>query len=179
MTLTARVILVTLPVATVMATASTVAVLKTPWNVLHGTAGALVALGQWHLAPGEPAAGSKEPALALELQMPVVEAAAVVDPPPAPAPVEPAEVAMTPVPAATVPVDLSQKRGEDESVDYARLRKDVQVVTSTLERFNQKLLRMIAQARAGQRPPAPLDAVPMVALDAASPASATPDEASQ
>ena len=67
MTLTARVILVTLPVATVMATASTVAVLKTPWNVLHGTAGALVALGQWHLAPGEPAAGPTEPALAAEL----------------------------------------------------------------------------------------------------------------
>ena len=97
-------------------------------------------------------------------------------------PVPAATVPAATVPAATTPVDLSQKRGEDESVDYARLHKDVQVVTSTLERFNQKLLRMIAQARAaraGQRPPAPLDAVPTVALDAASPASATPDEASQ
>jgi hypothetical protein len=37
-----------------------------------------------------------------------------------------------------------------QAVDYDRLNRDVQLVTETLDRFNQKLLRMIAQARAIQ-----------------------------
>jgi hypothetical protein len=39
---------------------------------------------------------------------------------------------------------------ELDPVDYARLNQDVRVVADTLERFNQKLLRMIAQARAAK-----------------------------
>ena len=39
---------------------------------------------------------------------------------------------------------------ELDPVDYARLNQDVLLVADTLERFNQKLLRMIAQARAAQ-----------------------------
>ena len=38
-----------------------------------------------------------------------------------------------------------------EPVDYLRLNGDVKVVADTLERFNQKLLLMIAQVRAAQR----------------------------
>ncbi len=40
-------------------------------------------------------------------------------------------------------------------VDYGRLNGDVRVVADTLERFNRKLLVMIAQARSAQQPPPP------------------------
>jgi hypothetical protein len=50
-----------------------------------------------------------------------------------------------------------------------RLNTDVRVVTDTLDRFNQKLLRMIAQAKAAQTGrrvrPAAVDADATVALD--------------
>lgn len=39
----------------------------------------------------------------------------------------------------------------DDAVDYSKLNHDVKEVADTLERFNQKLLRMIAQARASQK----------------------------
>jgi hypothetical protein len=39
---------------------------------------------------------------------------------------------------------------EPDPVDYARLNQDVLLVADALEQFNQKLLRMIAQARAAQ-----------------------------
>ena len=180
MTLTHKAILVALPVAVVVATASTLAALKIPWKVLPGTAGALVATGQWHPAPGEPAVVVQEPAVTAEPQVPTTEATVVVDVPQPPMVVEPAEAAAPPVPVTGA--NLSQPRGEDESVDYSRLNKDVQVVTSTLERFNQKLLRMIAQARAsqtgGQLPASP-DAGPTVALEAPNPAPTISGEVSQ
>jgi hypothetical protein len=63
----------------------------------------------------------------------------------------------TPVPDATVaeapaptPAPPPEPEPEPDPVDYARLNQDVIVVAETLERFNQKLLRMIAQARAEQ-----------------------------
>ena len=93
---------------------------------------------------------------------------------------EPTEGAAPPVPV--IPTALSELRDEDESVDYSRLNMDVHVVTSTLERFNQKLLRMIAQARAsqtGSQPPVSPDAGPTVALDAPNPAPAISGEVSQ
>lgn len=179
MTLTFKAILVALPVAAVVTTASTLVVLKTPWRAIPGTTGALVAAAQWHPAPDEPAVVPEEPALIAESPVPTPEATAVVDVPPPPAVGEPAEAAAPPVPA--IPATMSEPRGEEESVDYARLRKDVQVVTSTLERFNQKLLRMIAQARAvqaGRRRPAAPDAGQTVALDAGSTAPASSDELS-
>ena len=37
-----------------------------------------------------------------------------------------------------------------EPIDYARLNHDVRLIADTLERFNQKLLRMIAQAKSAQ-----------------------------
>ena len=46
---------------------------------------------------------------------------------------------------------IAEQPPENEPVDYARLNKEVRVVADTLERFNQKLLRMIAQARALQQ----------------------------
>ena len=174
MTVTARVILAVLPVVAVMATATTLAVWKTPWRALPGAAGAFVAAGQGHVTPREPAASPDQPAVAAEPRTPTLEATAVVDLPPQEAPDEPAKPATEPVPAT-----LSEPRGEAAPVDYARLHKDVHVVTSTLERFNQKLLRMIAQARAaqaGKRPPASVDAGPTVALDATTPAPTTSDE---
>ncbi len=176
MTLTAKAILLALPVVAVMATATTLAVWKTPWRALPGAAGAFVAVGQGHVTPREPAASPDPSAVAAEPRTPTIEAAAVVDLPPQEAPDEPAKPATEPVPAT-----LSEPRGEAARVDYARLNKDVRVVTSTLERFNQKLLRMIAQARAaqaGKRSPAPVDAGSTVALDATTPAPTTSDELS-
>jgi hypothetical protein len=180
MTLTLKAILVALPVAAVVATASTLAALNIPWKVLPGNAGALVAARQWHPVSDELATVEQEPALTAEPQVPTTKAISVVDVPQPPVVVEPTEGAAPPVPV--IPTALSELRDEDESVDYSRLNMDVHVVTSTLERFNQKLLRMIAQARAsqtGSQPPVSPDAGPTVALDAPNPAPAISGEVSQ
>lgn len=66
---------------------------------------------------------------------------------PTPAPDARVTVAPAPTPA---PPPTPAPEPEPDPVDYARLNQDVIVVADTLERFNQKLLRMIAQARAEQ-----------------------------
>jgi hypothetical protein len=55
----------------------------------------------------------------------------------------------SPTPAPERPI-AQEPALPSEPVDYARLNQEVIVVAETLERFNQKLLRMIAQARAEQ-----------------------------
>jgi uncharacterized membrane protein len=59
--------------------------------------------------------------------------------------IEPAIVTPGHVPAAT-----EARHDPEDPIDYSRLNTNVRVVADTLERFNQKLLRMIAQARAEQ-----------------------------
>ena len=81
MTLTLKAILVALPVAAVVATASTLAALNIPWKVLPGNAGALVAARQWHPVSDELATVEQEPALTAEPQVPTTKAISVVDVP--------------------------------------------------------------------------------------------------
>ncbi len=72
-------------------------------------------------------------------------------PEPTPAPDASAQpVAIVVIEEAPTPPVQEPLRAEPEVVDYERLNRDVRLVTDTLERFNQKLLRMIAQARAVQ-----------------------------
>ncbi len=57
------------------------------------------------------------------------------------------EVVMT---EATFTTPIPVPEPDPDPVDYGQLNHDVRNVAATLERFNQKLLRMIAQARAEQ-----------------------------
>ncbi len=112
-------------------------------GMLNGHLGSAAPAGREGIASAPPAAqeAQRAPATDIELHLPDVLPAAAA----APARPEP-----------------------PKPVDYARLNGDVKVVTDTLERFNQKLLLMIAQARAAQQqseaqrnptpPPAPAPA---------------------
>ena len=147
-------VFVAVPLAVVLTAAATVVILETPWNALPGVFGGMVAT-----ATG--------PLLAL--------GHLVSEPPDA------AQVAVTDTPAAvfdtatvielpeTTPAQAHSAGEQNDPIDYARLNANVRVVTDTLDRFNQKLLRMIAQAKAAQtgRPvrPSAVDADATVALD--------------
>ena len=49
------------------------------------------------------------------------------------------------------PIAVTKRKAPPEPVDYTRLNENVILVATTLDHFNQKLLRLIAQARAGQQ----------------------------
>lgn len=74
--------------------------------------------------------------------------------PPIAAPAAAPEPADTSVVIAAPPTAVAEAPAAEmppaQPVDYARLNQDVIVVAETLERFNQKLLRIIAQVRAEQ-----------------------------
>ncbi len=53
--------------------------------------------------------------------------------------------------AASAPKEGAAQASPPKPVDYVKLQENVKLVTDTLDRFNQKLLRMIAQARAEQK----------------------------
>ena len=61
------------------------------------------------------------------------------------------EVTAPPTEPVADPVDVAPPPGPAEPVDYSRLSDDVILVATTLDHFNQKLLRLIAQARAAQQ----------------------------
>ena len=141
------------PLAAILTAASTVVIFETPWNALPSVfagmvttgTGPLIALG--HIAD-EP---DLTPVAVADAPAPVLDTATVIE-----------------LPQSTPPPALAAGEPNDP-IDYARLNTNVHVVTETLERFNQKLLRMIAQAKAAQtgRPtrPSTVDADSTVALD--------------
>ena len=75
-------------------------------------------------------------------------------------PIEPTIVEIPPAfddaEIVTLAVGTELQTQPADEVDYARLNHDVRIVADTLERFNQKLLRMIAQAKASQRQDGPV-----------------------
>ncbi len=115
--------LILLPLSVAVTAAVTAGVLSVPWGSIELP----VALGVPVIDLSSPPMAAAEDArpAALELGEPET-------PPPA-----------GPETAASAP--------DNAPVDYARLQDNLKLVTDTLERFNQKLLRMIAQARAGQQ----------------------------
>ena len=152
--------LILLPLTVAVTAAVTVGVLRIPW----GSIGLPVTLGVPVIdlsSPPRAAAEDARPA-ALELGEPetpppagpahdgagpepviLVAMESAPDEVAAPSPQPPSEPADGPETAASAP--------DNVPVDYARLQDNLKLVTDTLERFNQKLLRMIAQARAAQQ----------------------------
>ena len=130
----ARTMSVAVPLAAILTAAATVVIFETPWNALPGVFGGMVATGTGPLV----ALGHivTEPDVA---QVEVTDTpAAVLD-----------TTTVIELPGSTPALNLSAGEPNDP-IDYARLNTNVGVVTDTLERFNQKLLRMIAQAKAAQ-----------------------------
>ncbi len=127
-----KIILVAVPAAFVLTAGATVAVLKKPWGVLKlvETVGSAA---ESPAAATEPAASPSAPVGPIQPEEAPVSASII-----APAP-------------ALLTIGRASDAAVDEQVDYARLNRDVKVVADTLESFNQKLLRMIAQARAAQQ----------------------------
>ena len=138
MTRNTRLILTALLLLVVLTTGTAAAVLTLPWRaaVLPHAVGAWLkghTPPEWVFAAKTPPPPSRTEA--------VVVAGGHAD-----ADVE-LVIALSEVTAAPI----AEQPPQNEPVDYARLNKDVRVVADTLERFNQKLLRMIAQARALQQ----------------------------
>ena len=144
---------VAVPLAAVLTAATTVAIFETPWNALPGVFGGMVTTCTGPLVAFGHIVTEPDVAQVAVTDTPaaVLDTATVIELP---------ETTPAPTFSASVPND---------PIDYARLNTNVGVVTDTLERFNQKLLRMIAQAKAAQtgRPvrPSAVDADATVALD--------------
>ena len=145
-----RTMSVAVPLAAALTAAATVTIFETPWNALPGVFGGMVTTSTGPLV-----------ALGHIVTEPVVAQVVVTDTPGAV--LDTATVIDLPESASEE--SLSAAAGNDP-IDYMRLNTDVRVVTDTLDRFNQKLLRMIAQAKAAQTGrPAAVDADATVALD--------------
>ncbi len=143
MTRQEKTVLIALPLTVLITAGATVAVLVKPWGVLQvlDMIGASVA--------GPTSTGTPPPAAAISEH--VVDAATE-----ATEPTEPTIGEMPPAfddaETVTLAVGRELQTQSNDEVDYARLNHDVRIVADTLERFNQKLLLMIAQAKASQRP---------------------------
>ena len=149
----ARTVSVAVPLAAVLTAATTVAIFETPWNALPSVFGGMVTTGTGPLV-----------ALGHIVTEPDVAQVAVTD---APAAVlDTATVIELPETTSARPLSAGEP---NDPIDYERLNANVRVVTDTLDRFNQKLLRMIAQAKSAQagRPvrPSVVDTDATVALD--------------
>ncbi len=126
----AKVLVVVLPLLALTAAAAT-GLATVAWRA-WGTAALLTWVGPGNVsAPAAQASTAPEPAPDASAQLAALETIVVIE-------------------EATSPPVQEPLRAEPEVVDYERLNSDVRLVTETLERFNQKLLRMIAQARAAQ-----------------------------
>ena len=148
-----RTMSVAVPLAAVLTAAATVTIYETPWNALPGVFGGMVTTSTGPLV-----------ALGHIVTEPDMTQVAVTDTPAAV--LDTATVIELPGSTPKEPLAADEPTGP---IDYARLNSDVRVVTDTLDRFNQKLLCMIAQAKAAQkgRParPAAVDTGTTVALD--------------
>ena len=125
-------IFVAVPLAAVLTATTTVAIFETPWNALPSVFGGMVTTGTGPLV-----------ALGHIVTEPDVAQLAVTDTPAAV--LDTATVIELP---ESTPARTLSASEPNVPIDYARLNTNVGVVTDTLERFNQKLLRMIAQAKA-------------------------------
>lgn len=154
-----RTMFVAVPLAAALTAAATTVIFETPWNALPGIFGGMAAAGTGPLVALGRVAPEPDTVMVTVADTPaeVLDTVTVIElPDPA------ADSVAGGVAAAALPA-----REPNEPIDYMRLNADVHVVTDTLERFNQKLLRMIAQAKAGQRvDPSAVDADATVALDA-------------
>jgi hypothetical protein len=125
---------VAVPLAAVLTAAATVTIFETPWTALPGVFGGMVTTSTGPLV-----------ALGHIVTKPTVAQVAVIDT---------SEAVLDTVTVIELPESTSEESlaaGEqNQPIDYMRLNSDVRVVTDTLDRFNQKLLRMIAQAKAAQ-----------------------------
>ncbi len=138
---------IVLSLTVVLVAGGAYAYIELPWRYVPGTVvGALMSVRSLklpeHQRPREPqmptAQGHLPPVADLQLtdtslMIPMIEAT-----------VPPAEPVAEPVTVAPPPAS-------QETVDYTKLNEDVILVATTLDHFNQKLLRLIAQARAGQQ----------------------------
>ncbi len=144
MTRQEKTVLIALPLTVLITAAATVAVLVKPWGVLQ----VLDMIGTSVAGPSS--TGTPPPAAAISEH--VVDTATEA--------IEPTIVEIPPAfddaETVTLPVGPELQTQPADEVDYARLNHDVRIVADTLERFNQKLLRMIAQAKASQRPDGPV-----------------------
>ena len=140
MTRNTRMFWMVLPLAIVATTAITVAIMSVPWASTLRRLSTVGVLINSRIAPWP----RRDP------QPPVLDHALIIEAVPGAAeqsPIEiPAELAAQPaVPITPEPAE------PNEPVDYARLNQGVMHMADTLDRFNQKLLRMIAQAKASPR----------------------------
>lgn len=126
----ARTFFVAIPLAAALTATAAVTIFETPWNALPGVFGGMVTTGSGPLvALGRIGDGPEIAPVTVAAPPAVFDTAAVVE---------------LPQPAA----DARPEPEPNETIDYSRLNTDVRTVTDTLERFNQKLLTMIAQAKA-------------------------------
>lgn len=174
-----KTIVVMLSLAVLLLAGGTVAAIKIPWTRVAPSSAVGLLMGvralQPHFGLIEPVAA--EPAVADPVAAEPIEA---------PEPVEVVEVANAdtsltlPPGAVAAPVEepvvaeAPAKKPPPEPVDYSRLNHDVRVVAKTLDRFNQKLLLLIAQARAqkqvSESQGATTDGTPVVDEGGAAPA---------
>ncbi len=158
-----RTMSVAVPLAAALTAAATVTIFETPWNALPGVFGGMVTTGTGPLvALGHIVSeATVAPVAVTDTSEAVLDRATVIELP------------------ESAPEESLAVGEQNQPIDYMRLNSDVRVVTDTLDRFNQTLLRMIAQAKAAQsgRPdrPAAVDTDATVALDVpvTSPGSAT------
>ena len=152
--------LILLPLTVAVTAAVTVGVLRIPWGSIEFPVPFRVPVIELSSPPT---------AAAEDARLAVLELGELETPPPAgpahdgagPEPLilaamtsAPDEVAAPPPQPTSEPADgpeTASAAPDDAHVDYARLQDNLELVTDTLERFNQKLLRIIAQARAEQR----------------------------
>ncbi len=134
MTVKAPTMFVAVALSAALAVAATVAVFETPWNALPGVFGAMLTTATGPLVAAGPIATEPDvaPVAVIDAPAAVLDTAAVIELPESP------------------PVQALSASEANQPIDYARLNTNVRLVTDTLDRFNGKLLRMIAQAKAAQ-----------------------------
>ena len=126
---------IVLSLTVVLAAGGAYAYIELPWRYVPGSVvGALLSVRSLKLPRQPQVEGHLQPVADLEHTDTSLTVAMIAATAP---PAEPVEAATPPAPP--------------EPVDYSRLNEDVILVATTLDHFNQKLLRLIAQARAAQQ----------------------------
>lgn len=161
MKINAKTILVALPLTIALTVTATLTVQRIPWNTL----GVLLSAARSVITPAERPPRTASPPMHARgrpdpepvgltgeqdpfvVKLPQAALASALET--APAAYEPQGNGQPS--AASAPKEGAAQASPPKPVDYVKLQKNVKLVTDTLDRFNQKLLRMIAQARAEQK----------------------------